>query len=773
MTGVVEAERPAARRPEARLPVVEERLAIEGMTCASCVGRIERALSAVPGVETASVNLATRRASVRHAQGAASTDALVAAVEAAGYGARPMAAAGEAADSADAGEVAALRRSVVIAAAFTLPIVVLDMGGHLVPAFGHLLHGALGAQGLNFVLFLLASVVQFGPGLRFYRSGLPALLRGAPDMNSLVMLGTSAAYGYSVVATFVPAVLPEGTVHVYYEAAAVIVTLVMVGRLLEGIARGRTSEAIRRLVDLQPPVARVVKGGTETEIAVAEVRPGDLVRIRPGERIPVDGVVMEGRSHVDQSMITGEPIPVARGPGDEVVGGTVNQGGSLTFEARKVGADTLLARIVQMVETAQGAKLPIQALVDRVTLVFVPVVMAVALAAFLVWLAFGPPPTLTFALVAAVAVLIIACPCAMGLATPVSIMVATGRAAEMGVLFRRGQALQALGNVRTVALDKTGTLTLGRPELTDLETADGFPPDEVLRLVAALERRSEHPIADALVRAAEAKGLDRSEAEGFEARPGEGALATVEGRTVAVGSSRLMRAQGLDPAPFAATAERLAGDGRTPLYAAIDGRLAAILAVSDPIKETTPAAIRALHDQGLLVVMITGDDRRTAQAIARRLGIDKVVAEVLPEGKVEAVRALQASGPVAYVGDGINDAPALAAAEVGIAIGTGTDIAIESAEVVLMAGDLGGVVDAIALSRATMRNIKENLFWAFGYNAALIPVAAGVLYPVAGIMLSPVLAAGAMAASSLCVLANALRLKRFQAPSRAAAEEPA
>jgi P-type Cu+ transporter len=599
----------------------------------------------------------------------------------------------------------------------------------------------------------------------FFRKGTPALLRAAPDMNSLVALGTGAAWIYSAVATFAPAVLPASTVNVYFEAAAVIVTLILLGRYLEERAKGRTSEAIKRLMGLQAKTARILRDGREIDVALEEVRAGDVVLVRPGEKIPVDGEVIEGASYVDESMITGEPVPASKSEGDSVVGGTINKTGSFSFRATKVGSDTVLAQIIRMVEAAQGSKLPIQALVDRVTLWFVPIVMAVAAATFVIWLVFGPSPALTFALVNAVAVLIIACPCAMGLATPTSIMVGTGRAAEMGVLFRKGDALQTLRNAEVVALDKTGTLTLGRPELTDFVVRDGFEEDAMLRLVASVESRSEHPIGEAIVAAAKRRGLELEAVDGFEATPGFGIQAQVAGRKVAVGADRFMKQIGADVTEFADTARRLGEEGKSPLYAAVDGRLAAIIAVADPIKASTPRAIQALHELGLKVAMITGDNRATAEAIARTLGIDEVAAEVLPGGKVDAVKRLRQGGRgVAFVGDGINDAPALAEADVGIAIGTGTDIAIEAADVVLMSGDLRGVVNAMALSKATLRNVKQNLFWAFAYNTSLIPVAAGVLYPAFGILLSPILAAAAMALSSVFVVTNALRLRRFRQP---------
>jgi Au+-exporting ATPase len=740
-------------------------LSIEGMSCASCVGRVERALKAVPGVAEATVNLATERASVR---GNAGADALVAAVAGVGYTAKPLDQVGVDADEAEArkdAEKTGLKRDLTIAAVLTLPLFVIEMGSHFIPGVHPFIVNTLGMQVSWYIQFVLASLVLFGSGLRFFRHGVPTLLRGAPDMNSLVALGTSAAWGYSVIATFIPSVLPSGTANVYYEAAAIIVTLILLGRFLEARAKGRTSQAIKRLVGLQARTARVRRDGQSVEIAIGEVQLGDLVEVRPGERIPVDGDVVEGKSYVDESMITGEPMPVAKAPGSAVVGGTVNQKGALAVTATAVGGATVLSQIIRMVEQAQGSKLPIQALVDKVTLWFVPAVIGAAFLTFLTWIFFGPSPALTFALVNAVAVLIIACPCAMGLATPTSIMVGTGRGAEMGVLFRKGEALQLLKDAKVVAFDKTGTLTEGKPTLTDLEVAEGFERDEVLARIAAVETKSEHPIARAIVEAAEADNLVLSAITHFESITGFGVKAQAEGTAVEIGADRYMNKLGLDVAPFAETASRLGDEGKSPLYVAIGGKLAAIVAVADPIKDGTQDAITALHALGLKVAMITGDNQRTAKAIARKLGIDEVVAEVLPEGKVEAVKALKAEhGKLAFVGDGINDAPALAEADVGIAIGTGTDVAIEAADVVLMSGSLKGVPNAIALSRDTIRNIKQNLFWAFAYNTALIPVAAGILYPAFGILLSPVFAAGAMALSSVFVLGNALRLRHFRTP---------
>lgn len=744
-------------------------LKIGGMTCASCVGRVEKALGRVPGILEANVNLATERASIRYLGGADIVGRLIDAVGQTGYEAEALRQGDDQTDrehAAREAEISDLRRNLTVAAVLTLPVFALEMGSHFIPAIHDWVIETLGHRTSWYLQFALTTLVLFGPGLRFFRKGIPALLRWSPDMNSLVVLGTSAAYAFSVVATFLPGLLPAGMANVYYEAAAVIVTLILLGRYLEAKAKGRTSEAIKHLMGLQARTARVVRNGHPLEIPLDQVLAGDIVQVRPGEKIPVDGEVVEGSSFVDESMITGEPVPVQKAQGTEVVGGTINKTGSFTFRATRIGSDTVLAQIIRMVEQAQGSKLPIQALVDRVTAWFVPAVMAAAALTFLVWLVLGPEPALTFALVNAVAVLIIACPCAMGLATPTSIMVGTGRAAELGVLFRQGEALQSLKEVGVVALDKTGTLTQGRPELTDFVTAPNVSEAETLRLVAAVEARSEHPIAQAIVAAAEKRGLHLSPTDSFEAVPGFGVSAMVEGRKVDVGADRFMAKLGLSVAEFGDTAARLGTEGKSPLYAAIDGRLATIIAVADPIKPSTPEAIAALHALGLKVAMITGDNRRTAEAIARRIGIDEVVAEVLPDGKVEVVKRLRGTyGKIAFVGDGINDAPALAEADIGIAIGTGTDIAIESADVVLMSGDVRGVVNAIALSKATIRNIGQNLFWAFAYNVLLIPVAAGVLYPINGILLSPIFAAGAMALSSVFVLGNALRLRGFKAPA--------
>lgn len=736
-------------------------LQVEAMSCASCVGRVDRTLIAVPGVLAVNVNLAAETATVRYLEGQVSSADLVRAATAAGYPAHPRDE-GRSDDRVTRKEAEAkeLARLTLFAAALALPVFALEMGGHAFPAFHDWIGRTIGLEASWFLQFLLTTLVLIGPGQRFYLKGFPALFRGAPDMNSLVALGTAAAYSFSLVATFAPTLLPEGTRAVYYEAATVIIVLILLGRFLEARAKGRTGAAIQKLLGLQAKTASIVRDGEILEIDVDQIRRDDILMVRPGERIPVDGQVAEGSSYVDESMITGEPVPVVKAEGAVVTGGTVNGAGNIRFRATRVGSDTTLAQIIRMVEEAQSAKLPIQGLVDRITLWFVPVVIALAVLTVVLWLTFGPSPALSYALIAGVAVLIIACPCAMGLATPTSIMVGTGRAAEMGVLFRKGDALQSLQSVEVVALDKTGTLTEGRPEMTDIKLADGFAIPEVLRLVAAVERASEHPVAAAIVRAAEARGLDTVEARDFDSITGYGVAAIVDDHRVLVGADRLMRRENIGLGSLAAAGSNLGNSGKTPIYAAIDGRLAAVIGVADPIKPTTKSAIAALHRLGLKVAMITGDNHGTAKAIAQAVSIDHVVSEVLPDGKVVALRNLKKDGAmVAFVGDGINDAPALANADVGIAIGTGTDVAIEAADVVLMSGDLRGVVNAFDVSRRTMRNIRQNLFWAFAYNTALIPVAAGALYPSSGLLLSPVLAAGAMAFSSVFVLTNALRLR--------------
>ena len=739
-------------------------LSIEGMTCASCVGRVEKALKKVEGVQQANVNLATERAWVQGNAQVQSSD-LIQAVKKAGYTAKQIEQNARVRQDKKATEQQQLKRDLMISLILAVPVFILEMGSHMIPAFHMWVMDNIGTQQSWLIQCVLTTLVLIFPGRRFYQKGIPALWRLAPDMNSLVAVGTLAAYSFSLVATFIPQVLPEGTVNVYYEAAAVIVSLILLGRYFEAKAKGRTSQAIQHLVGMQAKTARVHHNGQVTEVPIAEVTTETIVEIRPGERVPVDGEVIEGQSYIDESMITGEPVPVKKQVGDQVVGGTVNQNGTLNFRVTAIGESSVLAQIIRMVEQAQGSKLPIQALVDKVTMWFVPMVMLLAMLTFIVWFIFGPDPALTFSLVNAVAVLIIACPCAMGLATPTSIMVGTGRGAEMGVLFRKGEALQALQEVKVIAVDKTGTLTEGKPTLTDFYVQPGFEREQVLRIVASVEAKSEHPIALAIVQAAEQQNISLLPITTFDSVTGFGIKAGVEGQAVHIGADRYMQQLGLDVTPFKDEAAHLGQEAKTPIYVAIDQKLAAIIAVADPIKDSTYAAIAGLHQLGLKVAMITGDNRHTAQAIAAKLHIDQVIAEVLPDGKVDAIRQLQQQyGRVAFVGDGINDAPALAQADVGLAIGTGTDVAIEAADVVLMSGSLQGVPNAIALSQATIKNIRQNLFWAFFYNIALIPIAAGVLYPAFGILLSPIFAAGAMALSSVFVLGNALRLKYFQVP---------
>jgi len=626
------------------------------------------------------------------------------------------------------------------------------------PAFHHWNAQTIGAQTAGMVQFILTTLVLIWPGRGFFVLGVPALLRGAPDMNSLVALGTGAAWVFSTLSLFAPAVLPAGSAALYFEAAAVIVTLILLGRLLEARAKGQTGAAIAQLIALRPKTAQVLRDGVFAQVALDKVIVGDILRVRPGEQIAVDGHITQGTSFVDESMLTGEPMAVQRASGDPVKGGTVNGQGAFEMRADAVGADTVLAQIIDMVAQAQGARLPVQDLVNRITLYFVPVVMGLAVLTVVLWLLFGPAPSLGLALVAGVSVLIIACPCAMGLATPMSIMIGTGRAAQMGVLFRQGEALQNLQGVTCVAFDKTGTLTEGAPRVTGMALADGTDGDTLLRLVASVEAQSEHPLAQAFVTAA--AQLDLADVTDFSAQIGLGAQARVMGHRVSVGSERFMRDQGVLLDGLQAEAEGFARDGQTCVYASIDGKAAGVFGLSDTAKPDARQVIEALQQQGLHIVMISGDAKAAAQNLAEKLGITEVHANVLPEGKLSTIGDLQRAGHmVAFVGDGINDAPALAAADVGIAIGSGTDVAIEAADVVLMSGKLQGVRSAVEISRATMTNIRQNMFWAFGYNVLLIPVAAGLLYPMWGVLLSPVLAAAAMALSSLFVVTNALRLR--------------
>ena len=755
---LLESIRKAGYEPE----VAEATVGVRGMTCASCVARVERRVGKVPGVLDVSVNLSTEKAHVRYLPGAAGPADIAEAIRKAGY--EPVEEAqADAAEAPGTSEAGVLRRSLVLAAALAIPVFAIAMM-LMAPGTQRLLTALMPERAWSWLELALITPVQFYAGWRFYRGGWAELRHLSPGMNSLVMLGSNAAYWYSVLALAVPSLFPAGTAHTYFDAAGMIVTLILLGRYLEAIAKGRTSQAIRSLIKLQARSARVVRGGEERELPIEQVQVGDLVQVRPGERIPVDGDVTEGSSYVDESMITGEPVPVAKQPGDPVVGGTVNRNGSLRFRATSVGGDTVLAQIIRMVENAQAEKPAIQAVADRIAGVFVPLVMAAAVATFAAWMVLGPAPALSLAFVAAVSVLLIACPCAMGLATPTAVMVGTGKGAEMGVLFRRGTALETLAKIDTVVMDKTGTLTRGRPELTDFEVADGADRGEVLRLVAAAEADSEHPVAEAIVRAAREGDADLPAATDFEADPGHGIQASVDGHRVNVGADRYMQRLDVDIAPLSARAGEMAKEAKTPLYAAIDGELAAVIAVADPPREESAGTVAALHALGLTVAMVTGDNRATAEAVAARLGIDRVMAEVLPDQKADEVRRLQGEGAsVAFVGDGINDAPALTRADVGIAIGTGTDIAIEAGDVVLMRGDLWGILNAIRLARRTLRTIHMNFLWAYGYNVSLIPVAAGVLYPLGGFLLNPALAAGAMSISSVFVLSNSLRLRRFRA----------
>lgn len=739
-------------------------ITVHGMSCGSCVSRVEKAIHQIAGVVKASVNLTTQKAAVTFLPDMVTVSQVHQAIRDAGY--EPQKAESSPAQDTQDHEALDLRNKTLFAAVLTVPIVFIAMG-KMLPGLDAFFASIMSHRGWMGIEWLLTTPVLFYAGARFFRSGYAELKHLNPGMNSLVMIGSSAAYFYSVVAFLVPGIFPAGTAESYFEAAAVIVTLILLGRYLEHIAKGRTSEAIKKLLRLQAKTARVVRNGETVEMTIENVIAGDRIQVRPGDRIPVDGMVEEGHSYVDESMISGEPVPVAKETGSEVVGGTINKNGSLLFRATRVGGDTVLSQIVKMVEQAQADKPPIQQLADRIAGIFVPIVILVAIVTFGAWYWLGPEPTLSYAFVTSVSVLLIACPCAMGLATPTAIMVSTGKGAEMGVLFRRGAALETLAKMDTVVLDKTGTLTQGRPELTDFVVLQG-DHDELLGWVAAIEAQSEHPIGEAIVSAAKARGLELPGVTAFNTEPGYGIEARVAGRQIHIGADRYMERLGVDLAAAKAQAQALAEEGKTPFYAAVDGKLAVAIAVTDPLKAGSVEAIARLKSLGLEVAMLTGDNRLTAEAIARQVGIQRVLAEVLPQQKAEEVKRLQDEGRrVAFVGDGINDAPALAQAHVGIAIGTGTDVAIEAGDVVLMRGDLRGIVDATALSRRTRGTILGNFFWAYGYNLALIPVAAGALFPVAGFLLNPMLAAGAMSLSSLFVLTNSLRLRRFSTQARA------
>jgi Cu+-exporting ATPase len=738
---------------------------VEGMTCASCSARIEKVVGRLPGVQSVSVNLATEKADVVYLPDQVRLSQIKRAIVDAGYTPREIDA-GETVDR-DAErkerEIRSMWRRFIAAAAASVPLLYLALG-HMIPGLKVPLPGFLDpmVQPLGFALAQLAfAVVAVVAGRRFYLVGVRALWHRAPTMDSLIAIGTAAALGYSLSSTArIAAGDPAAVSGLYFETAAVIITLILLGKTLETVSRGRTSLAIKKLMGLTPKTAFVVHDGGETEIPVTEVEVGDLVRVRPGGKVPVDGEVVEGHTSVDESMLTGESIPVEKNPGDPLTGASINGNGSIVFRATRVGSDTALAQIIRLVEQAQGSKAPIARLADVVSGWFVPVVMFIALAAAAAWWISGQ--SFAFGMTIFTAVLVIACPCALGLATPTAIMVGTGRGAERGILFKGGAALEETHRVRTVVLDKTGTVTEGRPVVTEVRSAGRLGDGELLALAAAVERGSEHPLGEAVVRGAEELGVSVPTAGSFAALPGLGVEARIEGRPVMLGSAELMSRRGIDAGPLAAEAASLAERGRTPMFVVQDGVVEGIVAVADVPRPTSTAAIRRLRNLGLEVVMLTGDNPRTARAVAAEVGVDRVLAGVLPGGKAEAVRSIQAEGrKVAMVGDGINDAAALAQADVGIAIGSGTDVAIESADVVLMRGDLGDVVGAIELSRAVIRNIRQNLFWAFFYNVIGIPVAAGLLHLFGGPLLNPVFAAAAMSLSSVSVVSNALRLRRF------------
>ena len=787
-------------------PTETIRIPVSGMTCAACQSRVQRTLQKQPGVADASVNLMMRSATVTYDPVAVSPERLVEAIRGTGYGAElasPEQTAfeeQEARDRATDEEYRELKRKAlasgiagVIAMIVSMPLMgaIADAAaaGHahgavsdpfmrwamqtLDPALRTVLPGlyAIPAAVLSYALLVVTLGVMTWAGRHFYTRAWAAFRHHSADMNTLVAVGTGAAFVYSVIATVAPGFfLSRGVApDVYYEAVIIIIALILTGNAFEARAKKRTSAALRSLVALQPKTARVVRDDVEVDVPIEQVTTGEAILIRPGERVPVDGEVLYGESAIDESMLTGESMPVMKKVGDRVIGGTVNRTGAFRVRATTLGSDSVLARIVKLMRDAQGSRAPIQRLADRISGIFVPVVLSIAIATFVAWFVAADTAPAVRAFAAAVAVLIIACPCAMGLAVPTAVMVSTGKGAELGVLIKGGEALQRAGDVRTVVLDKTGTVTEGQPTLTDVVLANDARSAErtegaLVRLVASLESLSEHPLADAIVRYARDRGLALDTPEAFESVTGRGAIGAVGGTAIAVGNEALMRDYAVDVVPMRATAERLAADGKTPMYVAVDGVLAAVLAVADPIKETSREAIRRLRGMGLEVVMLTGDNRRTAEAIARQAGIDRVVAEVLPEGKVDEIKRLQGAGQVvAMVGDGINDAPALAQADVGMAIGTGTDIAAEAGDIVLMRGDLRSAAHAIALSRRTMRTMKQNLFWAFIYNVIGIPIAAGVLYPAFGLLLSPILASAAMAFSSVSVVTNSLRLRGFRA----------
>jgi Cu+-exporting ATPase len=742
----------------------QKRISIENIRCASCVGFIENELKATPGVLNASVNLGTQEATVDYLPEQTSLKQLNTAIESWGYKTRP-AVSEEPVDQQQAAhekEYQRLMRKFWFAALVSIPVLITAY-----PKFIPIVKD-WSMETLRITWFgaaLLTLPVLFWSGSDFFTGAWAALKHRAANMNTLIALGTGAAWLYSVVAIVFPGIFPEGTSEPFFDVVAVVIALVVLGQALEIRAKGRTSEAIKKLMGLQAKTARVIRNDMEMDIPVEEVLVGDVVQVRPGEKVPVDGVILEGSSAVDESMLTGESLPASKKVGDEVIGATLNKTGAFKFRTTKVGKDTALAQIVKMVQDAQNSKAPIARLADTISGYFVPIVMILAVLTFVVWFDFGPQPQLVYGLVTAVSVLIIACPCALGLATPMSLMVGIGKGAENGILIRSGEALQTAQSIKTVVLDKTGTITKGKPELTDVIVAaqQSILSDELLRLAASVETVSEHPLAEAIVEGAKAKGLALGKPEAFEAIPGHGVTATVDGRKVALGNLKMLKRLNVDLGDLEAKSETLANDGKTPMFAAVDGKAAGIIAVADTVKEDSKEAIAALHQMGIEVVMITGDNRRTAEAIARQVGLDRVLAEVLPEDKAHNVHLLQAEGKkVAMVGDGINDAPALAQADVGLAIGTGTDVAIEASDITLIKGSLKGVVTAIEVSRATMRNIKQNLVGAFIYNILGVPIAMGVLFPFFELLLSPLLAGAAMAFSSVTVVSNANRLRGFR-----------
>jgi Cu+-exporting ATPase len=748
-------------------------LPVHGMSCASCVKKVESALTGLEGVITASVNFATERASVQYVPGAVSMDDFRKAVKDAGYeiletGPVEKEDVVDRERAAREAEFQKLKFKLISGIVLAAPVFLLAYWS----AFGLDRFYRLSRETSFFLQLIFQTPIQFWVGWQFYVGAWKSAKHRSADMNTLIAVGTSAAYVYSVLALFLPHLFSaQGlAAEVYFDTAGAIIVLILLGRLLEARAKGQTSEAIKKLIGLQAKTARVVRDGREVDIPVEEVEIGDRVVVRPGEKIPVDGIVKEGHSAVDESMVTGESIPVEKHADDEVIGATLNKTGTFKFEATKVGKDTMLSQIIKMVEEAQGSKPPIARLADIIASYFVPAVIGIAVITFGVWYFFGPAPALTYAVLNFVAVLIIACPCALGLATPTSIMVGTGKGAESGVLIRGGEALETAHKLKAIVLDKTGTLTEGKPSVTDIAAVNGFKEEEILRFSASAEKGSEHPLGEAIVNRALERNLPLVSVENFSAIAGHGIEATIAGKSVLLGNLKLMQDRGIPLEELGRKADELASQGKTPMFVAVDRKPAGIVAVADTLKENSKAAVDALHRMGIEVAMITGDNQRTADAIARQIGIDRVLAEVLPDGKADEVKKLQAEGKkVAMVGDGINDAPALAQADVGIAIGTGTDVAMESADITLISGDLRGVLTAIALSRATIRNIKQNLFWAFAYNTILIPVAAGVLFPFFGLLLNPIFAAAAMGVSSVTVVSNALRLRRFRAPELASA----